>query len=238
MRAGARVSSVLVVAFALGFAGCADKTKADLEACKIAMAAKEWTAARTACWRVVDADRNSEPSATAMQWLEVINRELNAPTPPGPVDRTGSTPTPAPLPTFLAWVAAHRTGVAKLPDPDCETAGATRGLCTIEDGVTEARYFREAPDAVRFSTHVPGPVTCSALGAVTVMRWGERPGFLGAPGERCEFKSGPLAGLGGIIENNVSRAGVVNNGVHLFSASYLSRDRGFADAIKQDEAKR
>lgn len=233
----AKVNLAVVLCGIFGLAAC-DRAKADLETCRIAMAAKDWAAAETACRRAVDADGKSESGSIAAQWLDVIHRERNPPRQP-PLDHSVEpTPAPDPLPTFLTWIAEHKGSLAKLPDPDCETAGATRGLCTVEDGVTEARYFKDAPDAVRFSTHVPGPVTCSALGAVTVMRWGERPGFLGAPGERCEFKSGPLAGLGGIIENNISRARVVNSGVHLFSPSFLARDRDFAASVKQDEAKR
>jgi hypothetical protein len=140
--------------------------------------------------------------------------------------------------TFLAWLKDNRAAPQKIDEqPFCQ-----RGLCSADfspDGDLKftAYYFVSTPKVARFQTHVFGDVSCSTLGAARLRAWGERPGLVGAAGESCEWREGPLKGLRALIEKNRSPDGKMEPGINVYSDEYLKRDADFAQAVRTDEGR-
>ena len=81
------------------------------------------------------------------------------------------------------------------------------------------RYWEAEPDAVRFSTRPASPASCADLGEHRVVRTWDVPAPGGQMVKRthCEFSSGPLAGMQGIVSAAIAD-------LHVFSPKYAQRE--------------
>jgi hypothetical protein len=193
-------------------------------------------------WRGVRRIRMNEgPHANEAFWVFV--EDIEAVPPPKPE--------PAPQPEALAQVKAFFDWIAKSPDgtvsvtipPEgCEKSGPSRGLCEnhAESSVGGSSYttyfFKDLPQAIRFSTHVGAKLSCDQLGARTLQKWEQRPGALNvAAGSICAFSDKP-GGYQLLIENNRTPDGAFATGLHVYSPDYVRRDKSFAEALERDRA--
>ena len=140
------------------------------------------------------------------------------------------------LGAFTGWVAGARATP--------ETASATR---SCEGGEAEqkskerwcvarrmagtytlaARYWEKESTAARFSTVMPGPITCDALGPNRVIRSWTIPG---TPVKRthCELSGGTLAGTQALV------AEAVNGPLDVFTPRYVELDPAFAGRLNNE----
>ncbi len=137
------------------------------------------------------------------------------------------------LQAFLSWTrdyraAADRVSTAPVCDPpkpgDPKKEESKERFCaaTRNAGAVplEVRYWAAEPAAARFTVRLPEPTSCEELGAGRVVKTWQVPATLGRTAERfrCEFVSGPLAGLHAVG----SRA--INSELYVFSPAYLEKE--------------
>ncbi|MFO7177580.1 MAG: hypothetical protein DIU78_002670 [Pseudomonadota bacterium] len=137
------------------------------------------------------------------------------------------------LKVFLSWARDHRNAadrassapVCDPPNPaDRKKEESKDRFCTAtrEAGTAtlQARYWAAEPAAVRFTVRLPEPTSCEELGAGAAVKTWQVPATLGRTAERfrCEFTSGPLAGMYAVG----SRA--VNAELYVFSPAYLEKE--------------
>jgi hypothetical protein len=140
------------------------------------------------------------------------------------------------LGAFTGWVAAARaTPETASASPACEGGEAEQkskerwcvarrmaGTYTLE-----ARYWEKESTAARFSTVMPGPITCEALGPHRVIRTWTIPG---TPVKRthCELTGGALAGMQALV------AEAVNGPVDVFTPRFAELDPAFLARLNNE----
>lgn len=137
------------------------------------------------------------------------------------------------LKVFLGFVATHRNNPERASStPSCDPpapddpkkdeskerfCAATRSAGSYPMLV---RFWAAEPSAVRFTVKLPDATSCEEIGAATTLKtWSVAAvGGKTTARSRCEFSTGPLAGMHAVL----SRA--VNADLHLFHPSYLDRE--------------
>jgi hypothetical protein len=94
------------------------------------------------------------------------------------------------------------------------------GTRTAGDHTLTARYWDADKTLMRFATKFPAPVSCQDFGA-TVVKTFDVPATNGGSVKRsrCEFSSGPLAGMGLVVSE------AANAEAYIFVPGYLEKDR-------------
>ncbi len=143
------------------------------------------------------------------------------------------------LKVFLSWVAANRTAPERasatpscdpLPADDAKAAAAKQRLCTATRAAGEhqlvARYFEAETTAARFNVKLPDVTTCEEIGATQVKTWSvAATGGRTAARFRCEFTSGPLAGLHAVLSQ------AVNADFYVFNPTYLDKEPAYRSIL-------
>ena len=140
------------------------------------------------------------------------------------------------LGAFTGWVAGARaTPETASASPSCEggeaeqkskerwcVARRTAGTYTLV-----ARYWEKESTAARFSTVMPGPITCDALGPNRVIRAWTIPG---TPVKRthCALTGGTLSGMQALV------AEAVNGPLDVFTPRYVELDPSFAGRLNNE----
>jgi hypothetical protein len=228
------VSSLLVVASGLAGFGCnrADPAKCD-QALKVTReaidhenfaGAQQW---REYAWKQCE-DRST---------LDALDRQLVAKR--GEVEtreRAAADRRQAKaqlLKVFLGWVADNRLA----PDhasssPSCDPPAANdpqkesskQRLCTATRAAGQnqrlARYWAAEPAIARFNVKLPDVATCQEIGATKLLNTWQvaATGGRTTPRFRCEFTSGPLAGMNAVLSQ------AVNADLFVFNPSYLEKE--------------
>jgi hypothetical protein len=228
------VSSLLVVASGLLGSGCnrADPAKCD-QALKVAReaidhenfaGAQQW---REYAWKQCD-DRAT---------LEALDRQLVAKR--GEVEtreRAAADRRQAKaqlLKVFLGWVADNRLAPDRASSsPTCDPPAANdplkesskQRLCTATRAAGQnqllARYWAAEPAIARFNVKLPDVATCEEIGANKLLKTWQvaATGGRTTPRFRCEFPSGPLAGMNAVLSQ------AVNADLYVFNPSYLEKE--------------
>jgi hypothetical protein len=140
------------------------------------------------------------------------------------------------LAAFTGWVAGVRaTPETASASPSCEGGEAEQkskerwcvarrmaGTYTLV-----GRYWEKESTAARFSTVMPGPVTCDALGANRVIRTWTIPGT-SVKRMHCELTGGTLAGMQALV------AEAVNGPVEVFTPRYVELDPAFSARLNNE----
>jgi hypothetical protein len=137
------------------------------------------------------------------------------------------------LKVFLGFVAGHRASADRASEaPSCDPPApddpkrdeskdrfcvATRAAGTHPLLV---RYWAAEPAVARFSVNLPDATSCEEIGASNVVKtWAVAAvGGKTTPRTRCEFTSGPLAGMHAVLSQ------AVNADLYVFNPAYLDRE--------------
>jgi hypothetical protein len=143
------------------------------------------------------------------------------------------------LKVFLQWVADNRTAPERAsstpscdPAPDEATEKAKARLCSASrvagQSQLAARYWEAEPAIARFSVKLPDVTTCEEIGAGKVLKTWQVATTGGATTSRfrCEFPSGPLAGLNAVLSQ------AVNADLYIFNPSYLEKEPAFRSILE------
>jgi hypothetical protein len=137
------------------------------------------------------------------------------------------------LKVFLGFVAGHRAtperaSAAPSCDPplpnDPKKEESKDRFCTATRAAGShplmVRYWAAEPAIARFSVKLPDSTTCEEIGAPKVLRMWSVPASGGrtAARSRCEFASGPLAGMHAVVSQ------AVNADLYVFNPAYLERE--------------
>jgi hypothetical protein len=137
------------------------------------------------------------------------------------------------LKVFLSWVRDNRADPARAsvqPTCDAPAAGDPKGdkseerLCTASRMAGTApltvRYYQAQPAAARFSVKLAEPTTCEEIGAPKVVKTWQVAAMGGQTAQRfrCEFSTGPLAGLHAVGSQ------ALNAELYVFDPVYLERE--------------
>jgi hypothetical protein len=139
------------------------------------------------------------------------------------------------LKVFLSWVRDNRADPSKASaQPNCDPpaandpkgdkseerfCSASRTAGTTALGV---RYYQAQPAAARFNMKLPEATTCEEIGAPKLVKSWQVAATGGRTAQRfrCEFTSGPLAGLHAV------GSAAINADLYVFDPVYLERDPG------------
>ena len=135
------------------------------------------------------------------------------------------------LKVFLQWVADNRAAPDKAsaspacdPPADAAKEKAKERLCMGSRFAGQyqlsTRYWEAEPAIARFSVKLPDVTTCEEIGASTVLKTWQVATTNGATTTRyrCEFPSGPLAGMNAVLSQ------AVNADLYVFNPSYLEKE--------------
>lgn len=137
------------------------------------------------------------------------------------------------LKAFLGWVAASRNAADRAAAaPSCEPPAANDPkkeeskdrFCTATRAAgahpLQVRYWAAEPALARFSVKLPDVTSCEELGAGTVVKTWPVPATQGRSTQRfrCEFTSGPLAGMHAVLSK------AVNAELYVFNPAYLDKE--------------
>lgn len=137
------------------------------------------------------------------------------------------------LKVFLGFVAGHRNSADRASSaPSCDPPAANdrkkeeskERFCVATRAAGAhplvVRYWAAEPAVARFSVKLPGTTSCEELGATNVLKtWSVAAvGGKTTPRSRCEFATGPLAGMHAVLSQ------AVNADVYVFSPTYLDRE--------------
>jgi hypothetical protein len=140
------------------------------------------------------------------------------------------------LGAFTGWVAGARaTPETASASPTCEGGEAEQKSkerwCAARrmagTHALDARYWEKESTAARFSTVMPGPVTCDALGSNRVIRTWTIPGTP-VKRTRCELTGGALAGMQALV------AEAVNGPVEVFTPRFAELDPAFSARLNNE----
>ncbi len=140
------------------------------------------------------------------------------------------------LGAFTSWVAGARAAPETASaSPACEGGEAEQKSkerwCMARrmagTHALEVRYWEKESTAARFSTVMPGPITCQDLGPNQVVRTWTIPG---TPVKRthCQLTGGALAGMQALV------AEAVNGPLQVFSARYVELDPAFSQRLNHE----
>ena len=137
------------------------------------------------------------------------------------------------LKTFLGWVAMHRGAADRASaNPSCDPpapsdprkdqskerlCSATRLAGTYQ---LMARYWAADPSLSRFNVKLPDVTSCEEIGASRVLKTWQVAATQGRSTARfrCEFTSGPLAGMHAVLSQ------AVNADLYVFNPGYLDKE--------------
>ena len=137
------------------------------------------------------------------------------------------------LKVFLGLVAGTRAAperASAAPSCDPPAAGDPKGEQSQERFCTGTRsagthpllvrYWAAEPAIARYTAKLPDATTCAELGAANVLKTWSVAATDGRSTERarCEFTSGPLAGLHAVVSQ------AVNADLYVFNPAYLDRE--------------
>jgi hypothetical protein len=135
------------------------------------------------------------------------------------------------LKVFLQWVADNRAAPDKAsaspacdPPADAAKEKAKERLCMGSRFAGQyqlsTRYWEAEPAIARFSVKLPDVTTCEEIGASSVLKTWQVATTNGATTTRyrCEFPSGPLAGMNAVLSQ------AVNADLYVFNPSYLEKE--------------
>ena len=145
------------------------------------------------------------------------------------------------LKVFLGFVASNRNtpdraSAAPSCDPpapnDPKKDESKERFCTATRAAGThallARYWAAEPAVERFIVKLPDATTCEEIGAPKVLKtWSvAASGGKTAARSRCEFTSGPLAGMHAVVSQ------AVNADVWVFNPAYLDREPGMRQILE------
>jgi hypothetical protein len=186
--------------------------------------AQQW---REYAWKQCD-DRASLESLDR----ELVNKRSEAEARNRAAEERSRTKT-ALLKTFLTWVAENRSAPDRASaTPTCDPPSANdplkekskKRLCnaTRTAGAFQlfAHYWDEEPKLALFNVKVPDVTSCEEIGAgKPVKTWPvAATGGRTTPRYRCEFTSGPLAGLSAVLSQ------AINADLYVFEPGYIEKD--------------
>jgi hypothetical protein len=239
LRTGARLSAgvfALVALFALAVSSCKrkdpEKCQQGLTVAKQALAAEDVPLAKQ--WREY-AYKHCEDK-TALQGFdqEMVNREAEI-TKRKADQAAQQAERKALLDLFVRWASQNRMAPQNAstsfvcdpppaPPPGRKPEDvAKERFCTASRAANQyqmmVRYWEAEPDAVRFSTRPASPASCEDLGPHTVVRTWDVPAPNGQMVKRthCQFTTGPLAGMQGVVSAAIAD-------LHVFNPKFAQRD--------------
>lgn len=145
------------------------------------------------------------------------------------------------LKVFLGFVAGHRNNPDRASaTPSCDPPApndpkkdqSQERFCTAtRTAGTHAilvRYWAADPPIARFSVKLPDATTCEEIGAPNVVKtWPvAATGGKTTPRFRCEFTSGPLAGMHAVLSQ------AVNADFYVFNPAYLEREPAYRTILE------
>jgi hypothetical protein len=140
------------------------------------------------------------------------------------------------LGAFTSWAAGARaTPETASANPVCEGGEAEKKSkerwCNARRMAgthsLDARYWEKESTAARFTTVMPGPVTCQDLGPNRVIRSYTIPGT-SVKRTHCELTGGALGGMQALV------AEAVNGPVEVFSARFVELDPAFQGRLNNE----
>ncbi len=187
-------------------------------------AAQQW---REYAWKQCD-DRATLESLDR----ELVNKRSESEARQRAAAERASTKT-ALLKTFLTWVADNRAAPERASaTPTCDPPApddplkdkSKKRLCsaTRQAGNFQlsARYWEEEPKRALFSVKLPDVTSCEEIGATRVLKTWQVPATQGRTTSRfrCEFASGPLAGMNAVLSQ------AINADLYVFEPTYVEKD--------------
>jgi hypothetical protein len=137
------------------------------------------------------------------------------------------------LKVFLGWVAANRSAPDRAAAaPSCDPPApndpkkdqSKDRWCTATRAAGPhallARYWAAEPALARFSVKLPDVTSCEEIGAPNVLKTWPVAATQGRSTQRfrCEFSTGPLAGMHAVLSK------AVNADLYVFNPAYLEKD--------------
>jgi hypothetical protein len=239
VRIGARLSAgvfALVALSVLPVSGCKrkdpEKCQQGITVAKQALAAEDVPLAKQ--WREYAYKNCEDQTALSSFDQELVNREAEITKRQADQAAHGGE-RKALLDLFVRWASQNRMAPQNAstafvcdpppaPPPGRKPEEVARErFCTATRSAGKyqlhVRYWEAEPDAVRFSTRPASPATCAELGEHTVVRTWDVPAPNGQMVKRthCQFTTGPLAGMQGIVSAAIAD-------VHVFSPKFAQRD--------------
>ncbi len=239
VRTGARLSAgvfALVALSVMPLSACKrkdpEKCQQGLTVAKQALAAEDVPLAKQ--WREYAYKNCDDPTALQTFDQELVNREAEI-TKRQTDQAAQQGERKALLDLFVRWASQNRmtpqnasTAVVCDPPPAPPPGKkpedvAKEHFCSATRAAGKyqlhVRYWEAEPDAVRFSTRPASPASCAELGEHTVVRSWDVPAPNGQMVKRthCQFTTGPLAGMQGIVSAAIAD-------VHVFSPKFAQRD--------------
>jgi hypothetical protein len=187
-------------------------------------AAQQW---REYAWKQCD-DRSTLESLDR----DLVNKRSESEARQRAADERARTKT-ALLKTFLTWVAENRAAPERASaTPTCDLPAkddplkdkSKKRLCTATRtaGAFQlfAHYWEEESKLALFNVKLPDVTSCEEIGATKVLKTWQVPATQGrtTPRFRCEFASGPLAGMNAVVSQ------AINADLYVFEPGYVEKD--------------